>query len=58
DAQMHAQHLAALGASDDSELATMIRSGRFDGDLARVLDELEPVIRRKVEVANPRHIDG
>lgn len=56
DAAEHARHLAALGAHDDAALASMIRSGEFDGDLSRVLDELEPVIRRKVEVANPRYI--
>ena len=33
-----------------------IRDGAFDGRLAEVLDTLEPSIRDKVAVANPRYL--
>ena len=57
DAADHTARLAGLGAADDSALAAAIRGGDFDGRLAEVLAALEPSIRRKVQVANPRHLD-
>lgn len=50
--------LRALGASSDAELASSIRDGLHDGDLARVLGALEPVVRHKVEIANPAYLDS
>lgn len=55
-AAAHAERLAALGATSDAELAAAIRGGAFDGRLAEVLDTLEPSIRDKVAVANPRYL--
>lgn len=57
DAAAHAGRLASLGAADDAALAAAVRAGGFDADLARVLDVLEPSVRRKVEVANPRWLE-
>lgn len=56
DAAGHAGRLAALGASSDDELAAMIRGGAMDSRLAEVLSVLEPSIRDKVRVANPRYL--
>lgn len=56
DAEIHAAAMTALAATDDADLAARIRSGELDADLARVLTELEPVVRAKVEVANPRYL--
>jgi len=55
-AEAHAARLAALGTGSDAELAARIRAGAFDGRLAEVLDTLEPSIRDKVSVANPRYL--
>lgn len=52
----HAERLAALGVGSDAELAASIREGAFDGRLAEVLATLEPSIRDKVAVANPRYL--
>ena len=57
DSADHSARLAGLGAADDSALAAAIRAGDFDGRLAEVLAALEPSIRRKVQVANPRHLN-
>lgn len=57
-AAAHAGRLAALGAGSDAELAAAIRAGSFDGRLAEVLDTLEPSIRDKVAVANPRYLES
>lgn len=57
DAAAHAERLGLLGAADDAALAALVRAGRFDGELAHVLDVLEPSVRRKVEVANPRWLE-
>lgn len=57
DAELHSSAMKALGAVDDSDLAARIRNGSLDGELARVLEALEPVVRSKVAVANPKYLD-
>lgn len=57
DAALHAEAMRLLGTADDADLAAIIKSGAMDGELARVLQVLEPVVRAKVAVANPRYVD-
>lgn len=57
DAAAHSERLASLGAGSDTELAAMIREGAMDSRLAEVLRVLEPSIRDKVRVANPKYLD-
>ncbi len=61
---VHAEHrtehrrlLASLGFPDDHSLARAIRMGVFDDDLQGLVSALQPSIRAKVYVANPRWLD-
>ena len=54
----HAERLATLGVVDDCELAAGIRSGRFDHRLPEVRDLVWHSVRDKLEVANPKYLDG
>lgn len=52
----HRDMLAALGVSDDAELAASIRAGDYDGDLQGLLEHLRPIIEDKLRVANPKYL--
>jgi hypothetical protein len=49
----HAERLARLGAQNDAELASAIRSGAFADRLAEVADAVRDAVRDKLAVANP-----
>lgn len=52
----HADRLRAIGFADDWELASAIRAGNFDDNIAEMSRLLEPDIRAKLEVADPRYL--
>lgn len=52
----HEDVMNALGVTDDQTLATGIRNGDFDQNLAEVLMALKPVVEDKVRVANPGYL--
>jgi Domain of unknown function (DUF6285) len=55
----HAAGLARLGYADEAALATAIREGRVaEGDLADVAAFVRQTVRAKLEVANPRYLEG
>lgn len=54
----HQAGLEALGVADERELATAIRSGDLDDRLDEVRAFVESTVRAKLEVANPRHLEG
>lgn len=54
----HAAGLAALGVSDERALADAIRSGALDDRLEEVRVFVERTVRSKLEVANPRYLEG
>jgi hypothetical protein len=54
----HAAGLRSLGVADERELADAIRSGALDDRLDEVRDFVEATVRSKLEVANPRHLEG
>lgn len=51
----HGERLASLGATDDAELASRIRSGEFDDELVNVLRVLRASVEDKLAVANPQY---
>lgn len=54
--QAHSQRLAALGYDTDRELIEAIRAGRYDADITGLAAALEPDVRAKLEVADPRYL--
>jgi uncharacterized protein DUF6285 len=54
--QAHSQRLAALGYDTDRELAEAIRAGRYDADITGLAAALEPDVRARLEVADPRYL--
>jgi len=54
----HDQRLSRLGFATDGELADAIRSGALDERLTEVAGELREMVRDKLAVARPKHIDG
>jgi hypothetical protein len=52
----HAGRLAALGVSNDTDLANAIRSGDFDHRDAELRSALLDMARDQLRVANPKHI--
>jgi hypothetical protein len=56
-ASAHADRLVALGYDSDQELVDAIRSGRHDHEIAGLAEALEPDIRAKLEVSDPRYLD-
>jgi uncharacterized protein DUF6285 len=54
--EAHSQRLAALGYDTDRDLAEAIRAGRYDADIAGLAAALEPDVRAKLEVADPRYL--
>ena len=53
--EAHSQRLAALGYDTDWELTEAIRAGRYDADIGGLAAALEPDVRAKLEVADPRY---
>jgi len=56
--EAHAAGLAALGVDDERGLAEAIRSGALDDRLDEVRAFVEQSVRAKLEVANPRYLEG
>ena len=54
----HRAGLAALGVADERELADAIRSGVLDDRLDEVRAFVESTVHAKLEVANPRYLEG
>ena len=54
----HQAGLAALGVEDERALADAIRRGDFDDRLDEVRAFVEATVRSKLEVANPKHLEG
>ena len=54
----HQAGLAALGVADERALADAIRRGELDDRLDEVRAFVESTVRSKLEVANPRHLEG
>jgi hypothetical protein len=57
-AEAHRLALEGLGVADDAELAATIRDGSLDERRAEVLEVLRQTVRAKLEVSNPRYLDG
>lgn len=56
--EAHAAGLAALGVDDERGLAEAIRRGDLDDRLDEVRAFVEQSVRAKLEVANPRYLEG
>jgi hypothetical protein len=56
--EAHAAGLAALGMADERALAEAIRNGDLDDRLDEVRAFVESTVRAKLEVANPRYLEG
>ncbi len=54
----HDAALASLGLADEAELAAAIRSGDLDDRADDVRRLVTDSVRAKLEVANPRHLEG
>jgi hypothetical protein len=55
----HAAGLTRLGYPDEAALASAIRDGTVvDADLAEVAAFVRQTVRAKLEVANPRYLEG
>jgi uncharacterized protein DUF6285 len=54
--EAHSQRLAALGYDTDRDLVEAIRAGRHDAGIAGLAAALEPDVRAKLEVADPRYL--
>jgi hypothetical protein len=56
--EAHRAGLAALGVDDERALAEAIRNGTLDDRLDEVRAFVESTVRAKLEVANPRYLEG
>ena len=56
--EAHAAGLAELGVPDEKSLAEAIRAGDLDDRLDEVRAFVERSVRAKLEVANPRYLEG
>jgi hypothetical protein len=54
----HAAALGALGVASEAELAAAIRSGQLADRVDEVLAVVRATVRAKLEVANPRYLNG
>ena len=54
----HAAALARLGVRDDAALAAAIRAGTLDDRIDEVVDVVRTAVRAKLEVANPKYLEG
>jgi aminoglycoside phosphotransferase (APT) family kinase protein len=57
-ARLRADALARLGVADEVALAASIRAGAFDDRRVEVCAALRALVRAKLEVANPRYLEG
>lgn len=56
-AERHSELLTRLGYQSDHDLSVAIRAGRHDRQLRELARALEPDVRAKLEVANPRYLN-
>lgn|ERR1035437_824823 len=56
-AAAHAERLADLGYASDQGLVDAIRAGHHDAGISELAAALEPDVRAKLEVADPRYLD-
>jgi hypothetical protein len=56
--EAHAAGLAALGVDSERALADAIRAGAFDDRIDEVRAFIEQTVQAKLEVANPRYLEG
>lgn len=56
--EAHRAGLTALGMADERALADAIRSGALDDRLDEVRAFVESTVQAKLEVANPRYLEG
>ncbi|MFC5187590.1 DUF6285 domain-containing protein [Actinomadura harenae] len=56
-AERHRARLRDLGFPDDAALAAAIRDGALDDRHAELKDALTAMVRDKLAVADPRHLD-
>ncbi|HUP84945.1 MAG TPA: DUF6285 domain-containing protein [Acidimicrobiales bacterium] len=54
----HQAGLSVLGVADERELAEAIRTGALDDRLEEVREFVEATVHAKLEVANPRYLEG
>jgi aminoglycoside phosphotransferase (APT) family kinase protein len=54
---VHAAALARLGYAGESELAAAIAEGELDGSEHELLSVLRAIVRAKLQVANPAHLE-
>jgi len=54
----HAAGLASLGVADDAALAAAIRDGSLDDRMDEVRKVVRAAVRAKLEVANPKYLEG
>jgi aminoglycoside phosphotransferase (APT) family kinase protein len=57
-ARDHLAAISALGVADDASLARRIRAGDLDDRIEEVRSAIAPAVRARLEVANPRWLDG
>ena len=57
-AAAHAAGLASLGVADDAALARAIREGTLDDRMDEVRTVVRDAVRAKLEVANPKYLEG
>lgn len=48
--------LGRFGAADEAALCDLIRGGELDDRLPELGDALRPVVRRRLEISNPRYL--
>jgi hypothetical protein len=56
-AAAHSTRLADLGRATDRDLVAAIRAGSYDAAIEDLAAALEPDVRAKLEVWNPRYMD-
>ena len=56
-AAAHTERLAGLGYATDRELVDAIRAGTYDASIGELAATLEPDVRAKLEIWNPRYMD-
>ena len=54
----HDRDLASLGFANDAELAQAIRDGSLDDRMDDVVRVVRDAVRAKLEVANPKYLEG
>lgn len=57
-AEAHATRLATLGVASEKELSEAIASGVLDDRLPEVVAVVRATVKEKLEVANPKYLNG